>query len=132
MLSAFGRPDGPALEVFLIAIATLELLADTAAGTGLLAIVDDSHWIDDATARVLGFVARRIESEPIALLAAMRPGFTDPLTGTGVPVRTLRPLPDADAERLVHARHPGLDDRRCAWVLEQAEGNPLALEELQY
>jgi Bacterial regulatory proteins, luxR family len=46
------------------------LLADTAADTGLLAVVDDLHWIDDATARVLGFVARRIESEPIALLAA--------------------------------------------------------------
>ena len=130
LLAAFGLPDGPALEVFLIAIATLELLADAAAGTGLLAIVDDLQWIDDATARVLGFVARRIESEPITLLAAMRPGFPDALTGTGVPVLTLRPLPDADAERLVRARHPELDERRRAWVLAHAEGNPLALEEL--
>ena len=60
--------------MFLIAIATLEVLADAAAGQGLLMVVDDVHWIDDATAQVLGFVARRIESEPIALLAAARPG----------------------------------------------------------
>jgi len=130
LFAAFGRADGPALEVFLIAIATLELLADTAADTGLLAIVDDLHWIDDATARVLGFVARRIDSEPIALLAATRPGVPEPLTGTGVAVRTLRPLPDADAERLVRARHPELDDRGRAWLLAHAEGNPLALVEL--
>src|SRR5438876_11763453 len=74
LLAAFGRLDQAAPEVFLIAIATLEVLADAAAGKGLLMVVDDVHWIDDATAQVLGFVARRIESEPIALLPATRPG----------------------------------------------------------
>ena len=130
LLAAFGRLDGPALEVFLIAIATLELLADAAADGGLLAAVDDLQWIDDATAQVLGFVARRIESEPIALLAATRPGTDNPLAEAGVPVRVLRPLHNVEAERLVRARHPGLDGRRRNWVIEHAEGNPLALAEL--
>jgi hypothetical protein len=130
LLAAFGRLDGPALEVFLIAIATLELLADAAADTGLLVAVDDLHWIDDATAQVLGFVARRIESEPIALLAATRPGTDNLLAEAGVPVRVLRPLHNVEAERLVRARHPGLDDQWRSWVIEHAEGNPLALAEL--
>jgi len=130
LLAAFGCADGPALQVFVIAIATLELLADAAAGGGLLVTVDDLHWIDDATAQVLGFVARRIASEPIALVGATRPGFEDPLTEAGVPARTLRPLRHAQAERLVRLRHPDLDERWRGWVLEHAEGNPLALVEL--
>ncbi len=130
LLAAFGRLDEAAPEVFLIAIATLEVLADAAAGQGLLMVVDDVHWIDDATAQVLGFVARRIESEPIALLAAARPGSDDLLAKAGVPVRVLRPLPDAEAGQLVLRRHPVLDDRHRGWVIEHAEGNPLALVEL--
>lgn len=130
LLAAFGCTDGPALQVFVIAIATLELLADAAVGRGLLVAVDDLHWIDDATAQVLGFVARRIASEPIALLAATRPGFEDPSTEAGLPARTLRPLRRAQAERLVRLRHPDLDQRWREWVLEHAEGNPLALAEL--
>ena len=130
LLAAFGRSDGPPLPVFLIAIAALELLADAAAGTGLLVVVDDLHWIDDATAQVLGFVARRIGSEPITLVAATRPGFEDSLTGAGVPVRMLRPLGRAEAARLVLLRYPELAERHRGWVLEHAEGNPLALVEL--
>ena len=130
LLAAFGCADGPALQVFLIAIATLELLADAAADGGLLVTVDDLHWIDDATAEVLGFVSRRIASEPIALLAATRPGFEDPFTDAGVAARTLCPLRRTQAELLVRLRHPDLDERWCGWVLERAEGNPLALVEL--
>jgi len=130
LLAAFGQLDGPAFEVFLIAIATLEVLADAASGHGLLVVVDDLHWVDDATAQVLGFVARRIESEPIALLAATRLGFDDPLTGAGVPVREIRPLRDAEAGQLVQIRHPDLNGQRRRWVIEQARGNPLALAEL--
>jgi len=130
LLAAFGCIDGPALQVFLIAIATLELLADSATGGGLLVVVDDLHWIDDATAQVLGFVSRRIASEPIALLAATRPGFEDPFTEAGVPAIMLRPLRRGQAEVLVRLRYPDLDERRRGWVLEHAEGNPLALVEL--
>jgi DNA-binding CsgD family transcriptional regulator len=130
LLTAFGRLDGPPVEVFLIAIATLEVFADAAAGKGLLVVVDDLQWIDDATAQVLGFVARRIGSEPITLLAATRPGSDGLLADAGIPVRVLRPMSDVEARRLVLARHPDLDDRRLGWVVEQAGGNPLALVEL--
>ena len=130
LLAAFGRLGGPALDVFLIALATLELCTRAAKGAGLLVVVDDLHWLDDASAQVLGFVARRVASEPVVLLAATRPGYDDPLSGAGVPARMLRPLNAAEADRLVRLRHPDLDERRRGEVLGQAQGNPLALEEL--
>jgi hypothetical protein len=128
--AAFGHGAGPGPEVFLIAIATLELLADVAAGPGLLVVVDDLQWVDEATTRVLGFVARRIASEPISILAATRPPPPDALTEAGVPVTVLRQLRRDEAAQLVRRRHPGLDGERLSWVLEHADGNPLALAEL--
>jgi DNA-binding CsgD family transcriptional regulator len=95
--AAFGHADGPAPEMFPMAVATLELLAGAAAGHGLLVIADDLHWMDDATLGVLRFVARRIASVPIALLAAIRYGFEDVLVEADLPVLMLRPL-DADGE----------------------------------
>src|SRR5947209_15021879 len=95
--AAFGQADGPPPEMFPAAVATLELLAGAAAGAGLLVVADDLHWMDDATLGVLRFVARRIASVPIALLAAIRPGFEDVLVEADLPVLMLRPF-DVDGE----------------------------------
>jgi DNA-binding CsgD family transcriptional regulator len=129
LLGAFGHTDATS-GIFLAAMATLELLSDAAAGPGLLIVVDDLQWVDDATAQVLGFVARRIASEPIALLAATRPGFGNALVEADVPVQVLGPLGHTEAAQLLQSRHPQLDQRQRGWVLEHAEGNPLALAEL--
>jgi DNA-binding CsgD family transcriptional regulator len=128
--AAFGHADGPVPDMFPAAVATLELLAGAAAGGGLLVVADDLHWMDDATLGVLRFVARRIASGPVALLAAIRHGFEDVLVEADMPIVMVRPLRPGEAERLVLTRHPDLDARRRAWVLEHAAGNPLALTEL--
>jgi DNA-binding CsgD family transcriptional regulator len=128
--AAFGHADGPAPDMFPAAVATLELLAGAAAGGGLLVVADDLHWMDDATLGVLRFVARRIASVPVALLATIRHGFEDVLVEADMPIVMLRPLRPAEAERMVLIRHPDLDAGRRAWVLEHAAGNPLALAEL--
>src|SRR5690242_20253746 len=128
--AAFGHADGPAPDMFPAAVATLGVLAGAAAGGGLLVVADDLHWMDDATLGVLRFVARRIASVPVALLAAIRPGPEDVLIEADMPIVMLRPLRPGEAERLVLERHPELDARRRAWVLEHAAGNPLALAEL--
>ena len=72
LLAAFGLADVAAPDRFLIALAALELLADTAARSPVLLVVEDAQWLDRPTGDVLAFVARRLESEPIVLLAAIR------------------------------------------------------------
>ena len=63
-----GEPSS-APDIFLIALATLDLLAEAAASSPLLLIVEDAHWLDTASCDVLAFVARRVELEPIVLLS---------------------------------------------------------------
>jgi hypothetical protein len=59
-------------ERFLVSLATLNVLAEAAERGPLLCVVDDAHWLDDASADILVFVARRLDAEPIAMLIAAR------------------------------------------------------------
>src|SRR3954451_16681318 len=70
--AALGTADAPVADPFLIALATLNLLADAADRTPLLLLVDDAHWLDRATGEVLAFAARRLGSEPIGMLVGLR------------------------------------------------------------
>ncbi len=72
LLVAFGVGDGPAPDVYLIALAALQVLADRAGEAPLLLVVEDAHWLDASTCEVLAFVARRLEMEPIIALFAAR------------------------------------------------------------
>ena len=83
--AAFGLTDEVAPEHFRIAMAALDLLSDVAADAPLLLVVEDAHWLDRPTADVLAFVARRIESDPIVLLAAARDGYPSVLGEAGLP-----------------------------------------------
>jgi predicted ATPase len=72
LLGGFGLADGHRPEIFTVALAALDLLADVAADAPLAVLVDDSHWLDQSSGEVLAFIARRLDSDPILLLAAGR------------------------------------------------------------
>ena len=130
LLTAFGMLDGPAPELFLVGLAVLTLLTEAAAEEPLVLIADDAHWFDAPTAAVLAFVARRLEADPVLLLAVIRDGFETPLLGLGLAELRLEPLdPDASAQ-LLDAHAPDLAAATRARVLREAAGNPLALLEL--
>src|SRR5689334_1466498 len=72
---AFGLADGAAPDTFLIALAALDLLAEMAADTPLVVLVEDADWLDAASRDVLTFVARRVELEPVVMVFAAREEF---------------------------------------------------------
>jgi DNA-binding CsgD family transcriptional regulator len=128
--AAFGLTREVAPEHYRIAMAALDLISDVAGDAPLLLVVEDAHWLDPPTADVLAFVARRIESDPVVLLAATRDGYSSALTDAGLPEHTLAGLDDATARELLDAAAPDLPLTARSRVLQEAAGNPLALLEL--
>src|SRR5688572_9553385 len=77
LATAFGVLAGPAPDRFLVGLAALTLFSDVAEQEPLICIVDDAQWLDQASAQILGFVARRLLAERIALVCAARTGIGD-------------------------------------------------------
>jgi DNA-binding CsgD family transcriptional regulator len=128
--TAFGLSGGPAPERFLVGLAVLSLLADAAEEQPLVCIVDDAQWLDLVSAQTLGFVARRLLAERVALVFAVR-NSGDGHDLDGFPELMVDGLPADDARRLLDAAIPGsLDGRVQERILAEAGGNPLALLEL--
>jgi DNA-binding CsgD family transcriptional regulator len=128
--TAFGLSSGAPPDRFLVGLAVLSLLSDTAEERPLLCLIDDAQWLDRSSAQTLAFVARRLQVESVVLLFAERePGELDELAG--LPDLPLRELPgDSARELLMSAMNGPLDDRVRDRILAEARGNPLALIEL--
>ena len=105
---ALGRTSGSAPNPFLVGLAVLGLLSEAAEGKPLLALVDDAQWLDQASARALAFVARRLLAEQIVFLFATRQ-VDDALSG--LPDLIISPLGHRDARALLESALPApLDD----------------------
>ncbi len=129
---AFGLRAGAAADRFLVGLAVLTLLAEVAEEGPLLCLVDDAQWLDQASAEVLAFAARRLAAEQVALLFAVRdPGEVEVRAFAGLPELRLDGLGEADARALLNAavRTP-LDAAVRDRIVAEARGNPLALLEL--
>ncbi|GGK22308.1 LuxR family transcriptional regulator [Streptomyces camponoticapitis] len=126
---AFGLATGVPDE-FRLGLATLELLATAARERPLLCLIDDAHWLDAASSKALAFLARRISSEPVAMVFAVRlPSPAGELDG--LPGLAVDGLNDTDARALLSARtHVTLDEQVRQRIMAEARGNPLALLEL--
>src|SRR3954447_18886885 len=127
---ALGLAAGPAPDRFLVGLAALGLLAAATDERPLLCLVDDAHRLDGASAQLLGFVARRLRSEPVAFVFAVRaPGDEGDLAG--LPELALGGLADEDARALLASAVPGvLDERVRDRIVGETRGNPLTLLEL--
>ncbi len=130
VLAAFGMTDAAVPDPFLTALAALDLMAEAAARAPVLVVADDAHWLDQATRDALTFVARRLEFEPVLLVAAIRDGYETPLREAGLPSVALGALDPPTAAALLDSRSPGLPAGVRERFLREAAGNPLALVEL--
>jgi hypothetical protein len=128
--TAFGLSSDDAPDRFLVALAALSLLAEVAEEQPLLCLVDDAQWLDTASRQALGFVARRLLAEPVAVVFAVREPV-DERELVGLPEMSLKGLADDDARALLEAVVPGrLDERVRDRIVAETRGNPLALLEL--
>jgi len=127
---AFGLEPGAPPDRFLVALATLSLLSATAEERPLLCLVDDAHWLDGASRQVLGFVARRLWADSVAVVFAISETGDDRELA-GLPEMALGGLEDEDARALLSGAVPGLLDERVRdRIVFETRGNPLALLEL--
>jgi DNA-binding CsgD family transcriptional regulator len=127
---AFGLGEGPAPNPFLVGLAVLGLLSAIAVEQPVLALVDDAQWLDLASAQALGFVARRLVAEQVALVFATRE-VGDALAR--LPELHLEALGHRDARELLESRLLApLDEDVVERLVVETRGNPLALVELPH
>ena len=126
--TAFGMSAGSVPDRFLVGLAVLSLLSDTAEQQPLVCVVDDEQWFDRTSAQALGFVARRLMAESVALIFAARVPSSEL---KGLPGLVVDPLAASDARALLDAALTApLDSRVRDLILAETQGNPLALLEL--
>jgi DNA-binding CsgD family transcriptional regulator/tetratricopeptide (TPR) repeat protein len=126
--TAFGVTTGPPPDRFLLGLAVLNLLSEVARERPLICVIDDDQWLDQASAQVLGFVARRLAADPIGIVVATRVRRAELV---GLPDLLVEGLPEDDARALFDsALAVPLDARVRDLVIAEAQGNPLALLEL--
>ena len=129
---ALGLAAGDPPDRFLVALAVLSLMAEVAEERPLLCLIDDAQWLDGASSQVLGFVARRLLAERVAIVFAVRdPGGMRMRDMAGLPEMRLQGLADDEARALLESALPGpLDAGVRDRIVAETRGNPLALLEL--
>jgi hypothetical protein len=97
---AFGLQSGGAPDRFLVGCAVLNLMSEVAEDRPLLCLIDDAQWLDQASAQALAFVARRLDTESVAMVVGAR-SFNAGGDLADVPELVLAGLSDADARALL-------------------------------
>src|SRR5262249_15320484 len=94
---AFGLASGEPAGRYIVGLAVLSLMSETATSQPLLCVVDDAQWLDPATTRALAFVSRRLGADSVGFVIATR-GNVEELEG--VPELQLGGRAAADAREV--------------------------------
>ncbi len=109
----------------------LSLLAAVAEERPLLCVIDDAHWLDEASTAAMTFVARRLDADGIAMLFGVRDPEIRTFTAPGIAELRLGGLDRGAARQLLATRlPPGAGSLVAEQLIEISRGNPLALIEL--
>ncbi|SEE58670.1 LuxR family transcriptional regulator [Streptomyces sp. TLI_105] len=126
----FGRGRDTPPSVMTLGIAVLDLLALAASQQPVVLVLDDGQWLDASSTEVLGFVGRRLTGSSVKLAVGLRADVSSGFDTAALPVLPVTTLSEKASEELLDLHHPGLAPRLRRLVLEEAQGNPLALLEL--
>ena len=82
-------PEGP-IDLRAVCAGALAVLVSLSRDRTVVLAVDDLHWADRASLRVIEYVARRIDQHPVGLVVSTRPPEpTDPTEGQPVGLATV-------------------------------------------
>ncbi len=107
-------------------VALLALLGAVADDRPALVVVDDLHWLDDASLDALLFAAQRLDAEGVGVLLATREGEGRELAAPAIERLPIGPLGREEALKLLPTQ---LSDEVAEALLTACGGNPLALRE---
>jgi tetratricopeptide (TPR) repeat protein len=133
-----AEPDRTPAMHLLVSVAVQRALEETARAGPLILAVDDLQWLDEPSARALGYALRRLDESPVWLVATRRheggatPGRIEDALGPDLVRRIeLGPM-DLGALGLMLRGRLGLalPRARLRAVLERSGGNPLHALEL--
>lgn len=117
---------------FAVGAATLSLLTRAAEDRPVAVLVDDAHLLDAPSAEALVFAARRMLSDAVAVLVAVRPEEPGARVLDCLPVLHVAGLDVTDAGTLlVEAAGDAMAEERLRRLHRVTAGNPLALLELR-
>ncbi|HEU4424525.1 MAG TPA: AAA family ATPase, partial [Pilimelia sp.] len=130
----YGSADEAAAATFAADTAVVDALEERArAGAGMLLVLDDLHWADHATLRLLRRVEAEVRRLPLLLIATHRDGAGEALVGhrSGATEELrLGPLDRADASRLLSVTVERADPVAVRRAVELSGGSPLYLRTL--
>lgn len=127
--TALGEAAGDG-DRFLTFLGTLSLLAQVAEEQPVVALVDDAHWLDDASTAALLFASRRLQAEPVVVLFAARDGVARRFDAPDVASVVLGGLAGKDADAVLSGTGVPVDPGVRDQLVHAKGGNPLALVEL--
>ena len=113
--------------------AIVDLYDTTLAGRPVFMVIEDLHWVDDASGELVNHLVRAAASRRWAGVTTRRPegawGMDDQLPH--VTTLELRPLTDDDIRRVaIEASERSLSDTTLDLIVERSQGNPLFALEL--
>src|SRR5262249_53070721 len=117
-----------------ICTAFIDLLGAEAAARPVVLLLEDLHWADSATVRLIGAALRELAARPLYVVALARPEaqalFPERWTGR-LQQLALTPLSRRASEQLVrHVLGDEVSDEALAQLVRLADGNAFYLEEL--
>src|SRR5436190_1591109 len=103
--------------------------------TPTLLVVEDAHWMDEASSELLRHLGSQVSSKPWLICVTRRPvddGFSAAGGMPPIPAMTiqLQPLSADESRELVDAATRGMTQHEVAAITDRAGGNPLFLQEL--
>ncbi|UOE44999.1 helix-turn-helix transcriptional regulator [Agromyces larvae] len=130
--TVFGAAGGDTPDRFLVGLAVLSLISESARHRPVICIVDDAQWLDEASVQTLAFTARRLQAEGVGMVFAEREPAVAPELHD-LPELAVAGLTDQHASTLLASALPGpIDARVRDRIIAETGGNPLALLQLPH